>query len=148
MAKQSLTDDELSDMMSNMPSNCFLVIEDIDAVFNGRTSNTSISFSGLLNAFDGIASAPGLITFMTTNHKEKLDPALLRPGRIDKCVEFTNADLSKASRMYELFYGKRFCTPHTMGDLGTICMAALQGHFIKYKDDGVLALERFGELWD
>jgi mitochondrial chaperone BCS1 len=44
---------------------------------------TSISFSGLLNALDGVRSQEGRIVFMTTNHKEKLDPALLRPGRAD-----------------------------------------------------------------
>jgi len=45
-----------------------------------------VSFSGLLNAIDGVRSQEGRILFMTTNHKENLDPALLRPGRADKHI--------------------------------------------------------------
>lgn len=33
---------------------------------------------------DGVVDTPGRIVVMTTNHKEELDPALIRPGRIDK----------------------------------------------------------------
>jgi chaperone BCS1 len=45
----------------------------------------------LLNAIDGIRTIDGRILFMTTNHKEKLDPALLRPGRTDLHFELKNA---------------------------------------------------------
>jgi chaperone BCS1 len=40
---------------------------------------------------DGVRTADGRILFMTTNHKEKLDPALLRPGRADLHVELKNS---------------------------------------------------------
>ena len=56
-----------------------------------------MTFSGLLNAFDGITGGKeGLIVFMTTNHKCNLDEALLRPGRIDNMSEFACV----GSRMY------------------------------------------------
>lgn len=42
-----------------------------------------MTFSGLLNAIDGVASADERILFMTTNHVDRLDSALIRPGRID-----------------------------------------------------------------
>lgn len=51
----------------------------------------SITFSGLLNALDGVRSQDGRILFMTTNHKEKLDAALLRPGRADVHVKLNYA---------------------------------------------------------
>ncbi|GKC53976.1 AAA+ ATPase domain-containing protein [Tanacetum coccineum] len=43
------------------------------------------SLSGLLNFIDGLWSCCGdeRIIIFTTNHKERLDPALLRPGRMD-----------------------------------------------------------------
>lgn len=44
---------------------------------------TLLTLSGLLNALDGIVSLDGSIIFMTTNHIEKIDPALLRKGRVD-----------------------------------------------------------------
>ncbi len=43
----------------------------------------ALTFSGFLNAIDGVRSQEGRIIIMTTNYKEKLDPALLRPGRVD-----------------------------------------------------------------
>lgn len=42
-----------------------------------------VTFSGLLNCLDGVASAEARILFMTTNYLERLDPALVRPGRVD-----------------------------------------------------------------
>jgi len=43
-----------------------------------------VTLSGLLNAVDGVAARDGRILIITTNHAEVLDPALLRPGRIDR----------------------------------------------------------------
>lgn len=43
-----------------------------------------LNLSGLLNVLDGVVETPGRIVIMTTNHPEMLDPALIRPGRIDK----------------------------------------------------------------
>lgn len=43
-----------------------------------------LNLSGLLNVLDGVVDTPGRILIMTTNHPEKLDAALIRPGRIDK----------------------------------------------------------------
>ncbi|KAI1741803.1 BCS1 N terminal-domain-containing protein [Xylaria scruposa] len=62
---------------------------------NGNTNpNNSfrLSLSGLLNILDGVASQEGRILIMTTNHMEKLDKALIRPGRVDMVVEFGLAD--------------------------------------------------------
>merc|ERR1719446_366936 len=43
-----------------------------------------LNLTGLLNVLDGIVDTPGRFLVMTTNHPEMLDPALIRPGRIDK----------------------------------------------------------------
>ena len=50
--------------------------------------------SEILNALDGIVTIHGRLLITTTNHIEKLDEALIRPGRIDLCIEIgymTNA---------------------------------------------------------
>jgi len=41
----------------------------------------------ILNAWDGIIETPGRILIISSNHYEKLDPALVRPGRIDITLE-------------------------------------------------------------
>ncbi|CAL5325156.1 unnamed protein product [Camellia sinensis] len=56
--------------------------------------NTKVMLSGLLNFIDGIWYASGgerLITF-TTNHVDKLDPALIRRGRMDRHIEMLYCD--------------------------------------------------------
>merc|ERR1712146_291942 len=45
-----------------------------------------LNLSGLLNVLDGVVDSPGRIVVMTTNHPEKLDAALIRPGRINKQI--------------------------------------------------------------
>merc|ERR1719428_542252 len=45
-----------------------------------------LNLSGLLNVLDGVVDTPERILIMTTNHPEQLDPALIRPGRIDKKI--------------------------------------------------------------
>lgn len=152
MSKKTLTDDELLDLMVRIPANSFLIIEDIDAIFLARNNETDsdLSFSGLLNAIDGIASPPGLITFMTTNHIENLDPALLRPGRIDMSVTFTNATADKVTRMFNLFYGTNYDKLPALPEdsmLQGVSMAAVQGHLIGHKHDEKAALENLGGLW-
>eukprot|EP00930_Biecheleria_cincta_P099062 TRINITY_DN90713_c0_g1_i1.p1 TRINITY_DN90713_c0_g1~~TRINITY_DN90713_c0_g1_i1.p1 ORF type:complete len:766 (+),score=175.79 TRINITY_DN90713_c0_g1_i1:56-2353(+) len=46
-----------------------------------------LNLAGLLNVLDGVVDSPGRIVIMTTNHPEKLDPALIRPGRINFAIE-------------------------------------------------------------
>lgn len=99
-----MTNDDLSktweDMMTNTP--CLVLIEDIDNIFEGRkyvgSTNPNIphvTFDCLLNCISGVKQANGVFLVITTNHIEKLDPAIgipdktgksSRPGRIDKAL--------------------------------------------------------------
>ncbi len=86
-----MDDDTLNTMLNSAPMKSIILLEDIDAIFVERTSvqeNTGrrervVTFAGLLNELDGVRSQEGRVLIMTTNHREKLDPALLRPGRAD-----------------------------------------------------------------
>lgn len=63
-----------------------------------------LSLSGLLNILDGVASQEGRILVMTTNHIEKLDKALIRPGRVDRIVAFGLADQDMTSSIFRAIY--------------------------------------------
>jgi len=52
--------------------------------WNQPPCEDALNLAGLLNVLDGVVDSPGRIIVMTTNHPEKLDPALVRPGRINK----------------------------------------------------------------
>lgn len=64
-----------------------------------------MTFSGFLNALDGVASGEERIIFMTTNHVGKLDPALIRPGRVDLMQLIDDATPEQASTLFNRFYG-------------------------------------------
>lgn len=67
---------------------------------NSKRPRISVSFSGLLNAIDGVASHEGRILIMTTNHRERLDSALIRPGRVDVQIEFGYASKETLSEIF------------------------------------------------
>jgi len=52
--------------------------------WSGSLKRDKLNLSGLLNVLDGVVDTPERIVIMTTNHPEILDPALIRPGRIDQ----------------------------------------------------------------
>lgn len=54
---------------------------------------------------DGVASGEERIVFLTTNHPERLDPALIRPGRVDLAVLLDDATPAQALRLFTKFYG-------------------------------------------
>lgn len=71
---------------------------------DGLSDMNTLSLSGLLNALDGVAASEGRLLFATTNHLERLDPALSRPGRMDVWVEFKNASKWQAEALFRNFF--------------------------------------------
>lgn len=91
--------------ISTLPENSILLLEDVDALFIERESKVKscITFSGILNTLDGVSRRHKLITFITTNYVEKLDSALLRPGRIDYIIKFSYASKEQIELMFKKF---------------------------------------------
>lgn len=146
LAERGLTDDKLNYLMSNLPERCFLLLEDIDAVFIGRDKSdepgyrSNVTFSGLLNALDGVMSAEERIVFMTTNHLERLDSALIRPGRVDRLCLLDNATPSQMMHMFLRFYeGQHDLAQEFSKKIEEakvpISTAMLQGLFVYNKQD-------------
>lgn len=107
------TDNMFINAMAQIPKDTILVFEDIDVLFKERkehdTHKNALTFSGLINALDGISAPQNSIIFMTSNYKCNLDKALIRPGRVDLSVNFTYANKEQVSRMYKSFF------PDTLG---------------------------------
>lgn len=113
-----MTDATLREAISGVHSNSFLVMEDIDTIrasrerADGDNENDKIkrevTLSGLLNVVDGPLSPNGAVFVMTTNHKDKLDPALIRPGRVDKQLLITYATPDQKKQMYGRFFTDTF----------------------------------------
>lgn len=150
-----LDDTKLMKAIKTVKDNSILVMEDVDCLFAERKKNdefkNQITFSGLLNILDGVAAKPGLITFLTTNYKIKLDKALLRPGRIDYQITFNYA---KKSQIYPMY--KRFYNEHSEEDFNKfwikiknlkLTMSLLQSYLYQcYQSESMDVLKNIDEL--
>ncbi len=146
LSNRLLSDDALRSLVDALPPATVLLIEDVDCVFKTeRTTSdqTGVTLSGLLNALDGVSSREGRILFLTTNHPERLDAALVRPGRVDKKIELGNATRSQARRLYGWFYQGCGLTDARIDELAErfasqvteckVCMAAVQEHLLRHR---------------
>jgi len=165
----SLTDERLMYLLSHAPPRSLLLLEDIDgAVTSGidlpgqsapQAYTGRLTFSGLLNALDGVASSDERIIFMTTNRVDVLPPALIRPGRVDLKIYVGLATREQLRRMYLRFFpGESDRSEEFANCLENVplSMAEVQGFFMFFKDDPegclksahLLAQERRAEAFD
>lgn len=114
LSERGLTDDRLNHLLTIIPRRTLVLLEDADAAFGNRRTQTdddgyrgaNVTFSGLLNALDGVASAEERIVFLTTNYLDRLDSALVRPGRVDMAVRLGEATRWQMAKMWDRFYGE------------------------------------------
>lgn len=107
LSDQKMDDRQLTMAFEQLPPEPFVVLEDIDSIFSkNRDSKVKnfLTFSGLLNALDGIGYKFGAVFFMTTNFVDRLDSALLRAGRCDVKLEFTKASDAQLTQYFRKFF--------------------------------------------
>ncbi|RKP38154.1 BCS1 N terminal-domain-containing protein [Dimargaris cristalligena] len=157
LSERGLTDDRLNHLLSVAPERSLMLLEDVDAAFAKRKQSdqegfqSMVTFSGLLNALDGVASSEERIILMTTNHIELLDQALIRPGRVDMKVYLGDATPHQIRRMFLRFYeGKTDLADDFVAALEgkpPVSTAQLQGHFVTYKADPWAAVKCVSQLF-
>ena len=170
LSERGLTDDRLNHLLTVIPQRTIVLLEDVDAAFSNRRQvesdgyqGANVTFSGLLNALDGVGSAEERIIFLTTNHVDRLDEALVRPGRVDMTVRLGEATTYQIEQLWERFYsdidpeGKlRQQFMKKLGDVGVFSdltartsrtsMAALQGLFLYNKGNPQGAVDMAWQL--
>jgi chaperone BCS1 len=121
-----LNDQKLKRAVSAVPEDSVILFEDIDGMkVGGRrpeadnwtgkfpattgekgdsTDRFGVTLSGLLNVLDGFHAPENVLFLMTTNRIEALDPALLRPGRIDYKLFLGEATKSQKAELYRRFF--------------------------------------------
>jgi len=111
----NLSDETLLEAVSTVTPNSMIVMEDVDCTSATQDRDTSekdekrlgITLSGLLNVLDGLQTPKGAMFFMTTNYIDKLDAALLRPGRADLKIYLGPATLEQKQEFYLRFFPDR-----------------------------------------
>lgn len=157
ISDRSMSDDRLQHRLADAPENSIILLEDVDAAFVSRDDNPQleaayqglnrITFSGLLNAIDGVTSTEGRILFMTTNYLDRLDSALIRPGRVDLKQYVGHCSHIQLSKMFKRFYpecdesiANEFAVKALALDI-PISAATVQGYFMFFKASGQLAID-------
>ncbi|KAJ8518241.1 hypothetical protein ONZ45_g4659 [Pleurotus djamor] len=130
LATDFVDDLTLQDAVASVPKRSILLIEDIDCAFPSREEEeeeelrqsrdpfcappspwggpmrrgSAVTMSGLLNILDGVDSEEGKFFIATTNYVDRLDPALIRPGRIDKKIRYSLADSQQIRALFLRFF--------------------------------------------
>ena len=166
LSEKGLSDDRLNHLLTIIPERTFVLLEDVDVAWANQRKPESdgyhganVTMSGLLNALDGVASAEERILFLTTNQVERLDDALIRPGRVDMTVHLGNASTYQIEQLWNRFYEDVDSDGHfkhaflsTLKETGalpqtsnnsksTISPASIQGLFLYNKDNPQGAIE-------
>lgn len=162
LSERGLTDDRLNHLLALAPENTIILLEDVDSAFVSREDTPEmksayaglnrLTFSGLLNCLDGVASTEARIVFMTTNYPERLDPALIRPGRVDLKQYVGYCTSYQLESMFSRFYPD--ASPLLAANFAKcskemnipLSAAAVQGHFMMYKENAQEALDNIKQL--
>ncbi|KAL8273319.1 hypothetical protein Esti_002820 [Eimeria stiedai] len=175
VADPHMTDDRLQYLFATVPPRSLLLLEDIDSAIRrsesaegqqgeqaplDRPSLTqlsvnpygarSVTFSGLLNALDGVVATEERIIFLTTNQPERLPASLVRPGRVDLKVRIGYATPSQLRKQFLRFLRQADTkTADKFVEILSplqISMAELQGFFLFCRDDCQQALQ-MAQAW-
>ncbi|KAK3986974.1 P-loop containing nucleoside triphosphate hydrolase protein [Cladorrhinum sp. PSN332] len=177
-------DGTLEKLFTTLPRRCIVLLEDVDAVGLRRTpakiedekdgneddddsdsdternSSNRITLAGFLNVLDGVASQEGRIVLMTSNHAEKLDRALVRPGRVDRMIYLGNISQRSSELMFLRMYSSDPDAPLPAGMIGiteeelrrlalefssqipheVFTPAQLQGYLLNHRESPIKAL--------
>jgi hypothetical protein len=156
----AISDNMLAKAMASVPEGSILLIEDFDtnktvmsraptpalepvkSADSGAPAPaepaappvfTALSLSGLLNALDGIVPLDGSLIFLTTNHLEKIDGALLRNGRVDKRIMIPFLKDPEVRDYIELMFPGTVVSEDIR--FQPIAGCDLMSHFSDYRDD-------------
>jgi hypothetical protein len=102
-----------------------------------------ITLDDILNLWDGIRETPGRILIISSNHYEKLDSAIRRPGRIDITLRLDNATRAVIGEMFAHFYGRE-ASPEDLAEIpsGVYSPAEIVNIYTQHRDNGDAFLSR------
>ena len=144
---KKLDDESLQGLMSEIKENSILILEDIDSFFIDREANqVNVSFSAILNLFDWLVTpGNGTILFMTAKHPKRLDSALVRPGRVDKIIEFDYPRKRELSDAFtSIVCGSDFNEFYKLLK-GDISMAAVIDYLFRHSDDYLANIDELND---
>jgi len=117
-SKKDVTDisnNEMDDMLENLVNVVSIVSDDKKSTSSSKSSfqkEEKLTLSFILNLIDGLDENYGRILIITSNFYDKIDPALIRPGRIDLKIEMKKASIQTIKDMYHHYYDSKLPTKY------------------------------------
>jgi transitional endoplasmic reticulum ATPase len=97
---------------------CVVFCEDVDRVTDGKRG---VELDDLLNIIDGIdTKQSNIITVLTTNMLDNVNPAMLRPGRLDAVIELQAPDAEAVERLVRHFGGNVIAANEDLTEVGAV----------------------------
>ncbi len=97
---------------------CVIFVEDVDRVTDGERT---VEMDDILNIIDGIDTKnSNIITVLTTNSLDSINPAMLRPGRLDAVIEVTPPDAQAVEKLIRLYGGDAIAADADLREVGEI----------------------------
>ncbi|KAL3676787.1 hypothetical protein R1sor_026735 [Riccia sorocarpa] len=130
--------------MARSKKACIIFFDEIDAIGGTRFGDGGVSdgevqrtMLEIVNQLDGFDPRGNIKVLMATNRPDTLDPALLRPGRLDRKVEFGLPDLAGRTKIFQIHTRSmncdkdiryellaRLCPNSTGADIRSVCTEA------------------------
>jgi chaperone BCS1 len=142
-------------LLTAVSSDSIVIFEDFDCIYDRSSKRDEehnkkfdITLTHLLQCFDGMNTREPMIFIMTTNNLDKFDPALIRPGRVDKLVNFKNATKLQAKKLYMMFFkddscGEKFIEQYRDYEMS---LCAIQETLISNITDKNAAIDSFNKM--
>jgi chaperone BCS1 len=133
-------EEDLTNAVASIPAKGIILLEDVDRILS--KPNLKLSISSLLNTLDGPFTKKGMLLFMTTNHIDRIDPAILRDGRIDVKEEIGHAGKREVEAYLRLFYNTAVALPVEI----ELPMASVQEICIRNKNNVQAAIDEIASI--
>lgn len=119
-----------------------IIFDEIDSIFKERGSTNSNAVydnvvNQILSKMDGVYPINNILLFGTTNKKDLLDPALLRPGRFEVCIEVNVPDLNGRKEIFDI-YIEELKNLQGKEKLNSLTLAQLSDNFTGAEIAGVM----------
>jgi len=135
---------------------CIIFFDEVDSIVppRGRDMGTNVTervVSQILTELDGLDSLKDVVVIAATNRPDMVDPALMRPGRIDRMLHIPNPDLDARKEIIKIHTRNKpladdvdidelagMTENYSGADIAAVCsaasMAAIDEHLTKYSD--------------
>ena len=146
--KQSIRDkgETVGEALHNILTQHTSVDSDTLSIDTKSNKEDPITLDDILNLWDGLKETPGRILGISSNHYDKLDPALIRPGRIDITIHLDNVNRPILQEMFTHYYGYPI-SDQTLKRVrnGFYSPAEIINFYVMHKDDPNKFMERILE---